>query len=207
MPRGIFLTVTYRPAPRDLRASDADREGIVSLLSEAAADGRLTADEHSERVDRAYSARTLGELAVLTSDLAEPSAQPFRLDTRGPVLGLFGRDRKDGRWIVPASLPVLAVCGEVVLDLREAVLQSQRTIVHATVICATLELIVGEDVSVVHSGNSVLTRLSNRTPRPASAGTPVIEVRSVAFGGTIRVVSPRAKGRWLGGRRSVGRGD
>ncbi len=207
MPRGIFLTVTYRPAPRDLRASDADREGIVSLLSEAAADGRLTADEHSERVDRAYSARTLGELAVLTSDLAEPSAQPFRLDTRGPVLGLFGRDRKDGRWIVPASLPVLAVCGEVVLDLREAVLQSQRTIVHATVICATLELIVGEDVSVVHSGTSMLTRQINRTPRPAS-GTPVIEVRSVAFGGTIRVVSPRPKGRWLGGgRRSVGRGD
>jgi hypothetical protein len=193
--------VTYRPQPRDLRASDADRDRVIAMLSAAAGDGRLTMSEHAERVERAYAARTLGELAVLTTDLAEPSAQPFRLDHRSPVLALFGRDRRDGRWVVPATVPVVALFGEVVLDLREALLQSARVVVNATVIGGTLELIVPEGVAVELLGTAVLTRKINRTQRAAVAGMPVVEVRSAAFGGTIRVTSPKRTSRWLGGRR------
>jgi len=181
-----------------MRASDADRDGVISLLSAAAADGRLTMSEHADRVERAHSARTLGDLAVLTSDLAAPSAQPIRLDHRGPVLALFGRDRRDGRWVVPPALPVVAVFGEVVLDLREALLQSQRVVVHATVLGGTLELIVPEGVSVEIHGSAILTRKINKTQRYASAGMPVVEVRAMGFGGTLRVISPR-RSRWLGG--------
>ena len=36
--------------PSDLRASDVDRERVVAVLAEAASDGRLTLDEHSERL-------------------------------------------------------------------------------------------------------------------------------------------------------------
>jgi len=183
-----------------MRASDADRDGVIALLSDAAADGRLTLTEHAERVERAHSARTLGDLAVLTSDLAAPSAQPFRLDHRGPVLALFGRDRRDGRWVVPPTVPAVAVFGEVVLDLREALLQSQRVVVHATVVGGTLELIVPEGVCVDIGGTAMLTRRINKTPRVAAPGMPVVEVRAMAFGGTIRVISPR-RSRWLGGRR------
>src|SRR5215475_1673757 len=111
-----------------MRASDADRDGVIALLSAAAADGRLTMSEHAERLERAHSARNLGDLAVLTSDLAAPSAQPIGLDHRGAVLAMFSRDRRDGRWVVPPTIPVVAVFGEVVLDLRDALLQSQRVI-------------------------------------------------------------------------------
>ncbi|HYB48124.1 MAG TPA: DUF1707 domain-containing protein, partial [Streptosporangiaceae bacterium] len=69
-----------RQAPRDLRASDADRDRTLALLADAVSDGRLTVEEHAERVQRACTARTLGELAELTADLAVPSAQPVRLD-------------------------------------------------------------------------------------------------------------------------------
>jgi Domain of unknown function (DUF1707) len=196
--------VSYRPQPRDLRASDADRDRVIAMLSAAAGDGRLTPDEHAERVERAYSARTLGELAVLTADLAAPSGQPFRLDHRSPVLAVFGRDRRDGRWVVPATVPVVALFGEVVLDLREALLQSARVVVHATVVGGTLELIVPEGVAVDLQGTAMLTRKINRSQRSAVAGMPVVEVRSVAFGGTIRVTSPRRGSRWLGGRRRGG---
>jgi Domain of unknown function (DUF1707)/Cell wall-active antibiotics response 4TMS YvqF len=175
---------------------------VVTLLSAAAADGRLTLSEHTERVELAYSARTLGELARLTSDLAAPSAQPIRLDGR-TVTGVFSRETRDGRWVVPGSLPVLAVFGEVVLDLRDALLQSQRIVVYATVIASTLEILVPDGVQVEVSGNSLLTRTINRSPRSSGAGMPVIDVRTLAFAGTIRVVSPR-RGRWLGGlRRNV----
>jgi hypothetical protein len=196
--------VTYRPAPRDLRASDADREGVISLITAAAADGRLTLAEHSDRVERAYSARTLGELAALTTDLAAPAGQPIRLDGRSPVVGVFGRDRRDGRWVVPPSVPVLAVFGEVVLDLRDALLQSQRVTVYATVVGGTLELMVPEGVAVELNGTSVLTRKINRTPRVVAPGMPVVEVRAVSIGGTIRVISPARRSRWLGGLRRNG---
>ena len=74
--------MTSRPAPRDLRASDIDRERVVALLTEAAGDGRLTLGEHAERAGQAYAARTLGELSELTADLVAPAAQPIRLDAR-----------------------------------------------------------------------------------------------------------------------------
>ena len=64
-----------RPAEAELRASDADREKIAELLRDAYAEGRLTVDEHAERIEAAYSAKTLGELAPLTRDL--PTHQPI----------------------------------------------------------------------------------------------------------------------------------
>ena len=157
--------MTYRPAPRDLRASDFDRDRVISLLAAAAADGRLTPDEHSDRVERAYQARTLGQLAALTTDLAAPDAQPIKLDGRRAVTGIFGRDSRDGRWVVPDNLPVVAIFGEVELDLREALLQSGRIIVYATLIAGTLHLVVPDGVSVEVTGSAMLTRKINRTVR------------------------------------------
>jgi Domain of unknown function (DUF1707) len=52
-----------------LRASDADRERVVEILRQHTAEGRITAEEFDERMTAAYSARTLGALAELTTDL------------------------------------------------------------------------------------------------------------------------------------------
>lgn len=205
--------MTYRPAPRDLRASDSDRERVITLLAEAAADGRLTVDEHSERMERACQARTLGELAVLTTDLAGPSAQPIRLDGRRAVTGVFSRDSRSGRWVVPDSLPVMAIFGEVELDLREALLQSGRIIIYATIVLGTIHLILPEGVTVETTGTALLTRKVSKTvrqpgprtadPAPPGASQPVIELRTVGVGGTIRVTSPK-RPRRLGGLRRGG---
>jgi hypothetical protein len=51
------------------RASDADRERAIDVLRAAFAEGRLSREEHGERVLRAYSSRTYGELADLSADL------------------------------------------------------------------------------------------------------------------------------------------
>jgi hypothetical protein len=200
--------VTSRPGPRDLRASDADRERVIALLNEAAGDGRLTLGEHSERVEHAYAARTLGELAPLTADLALPSAQPIRLDSRRPVAGIFGRERRDGRWVVPERLMVTAVLGEVVLDLRQALLQSQRTTIVATLFGGTVQLIVPDGITVEVTGTAVLSRQSGepglRQANPGQPEMPVIEVRAMSVGGRVKIVRPR-RSRWrdaLNRRRS-----
>ena len=58
-----------------LRASDADREQVAELLRHAHTEGRLDLDEFQERVERALSAKTYGELAAITGDLPGPGPQ------------------------------------------------------------------------------------------------------------------------------------
>ena len=53
------------------RASDAERERFVAALQRHVADGRLTVEEFTDRVDKVLQARTLGELYELMSDLPE----------------------------------------------------------------------------------------------------------------------------------------
>src|SRR5262249_45621689 len=177
---GYFFQVTSRPLPRDLRASDADRERVVTALAEAVADGRLTLDEHAERVHRAYQARTLGQLAGLTEDLAAPSAQPLRLDGSRSVAAFFTTQRREGRWVMPDRLVATAVGGHVVLDLREALLQGLHTIVHATLIGGQLHLLVPEGVRVAvmstRQPGRVGSDLEPRPGEPGMPGSPLVEV-------------------------------
>ncbi|TWF76987.1 uncharacterized protein DUF1707 [Pseudonocardia hierapolitana] len=55
--------------PRELRASDAERQAVTRRLERAFRDGRLTVVEFDERTQAAYAARTRGELDDLTEDL------------------------------------------------------------------------------------------------------------------------------------------
>jgi DNA replication protein DnaC len=64
------------------------------MLAAAVADGRLTPDEHAERTEAALYARTLGDLAELTADLAPAAQQPIQLDD---TKGSAARPRAGGR--------------------------------------------------------------------------------------------------------------
>jgi hypothetical protein len=52
-----------------MRASDADREGVVELLNAGFTEGRLSKDEYDERLERALSARTYADLDQIVTDL------------------------------------------------------------------------------------------------------------------------------------------
>ena len=62
------------PHHAGLRASDADRDVIRTVLATAYADGRLDREEFDERSDAVASARTLGELPPVISDLVPERA-------------------------------------------------------------------------------------------------------------------------------------
>jgi hypothetical protein len=55
-----------------MKASDADRDAVVSALSEHYQAGRLTTEELEDRTGRALAARTFGEPDTLTADLPGP---------------------------------------------------------------------------------------------------------------------------------------
>jgi hypothetical protein len=156
-------------------------------------------------MERAYSARTLGDLVGLTKDLVTPADQPIRLDARWTVSGIFASEHRSGHWVVPDVLAVTAVFGEVVLDLTNALLQSQRVIIYATLIGGRLELIVPASIAVQLIPAGREQGAAARAARPDPAGGPVVEVRRMVPGGRIRVVTPRPPrrrgGRWPVSRR------
>lgn len=61
----------------NIRASDADRDRAAALLREHHAAGRLTPEEFSERLDKAFAAKTIGEIDALLRDL--PGIDLYRL--------------------------------------------------------------------------------------------------------------------------------
>lgn len=197
-----------RPAPRDLRASDADRERIVAVLNAALGDGRLTPQEHDERVHAALTARTLGDLAGLTTDLMMPGGQPIRLHDEGAINVLFRKESRGGRWVVPAVLTVNIVAGEMTMDFREAILSDRHTVLAAHVAAGTLRLFVPDGVTVTVDGTIVLGRQKGASARnvPPPLDAPLIEVRALALLGEILVKTPPKQRRWLPGARRQLRG-
>jgi len=79
------------PGDPKLRASDADRDRVASLLREHHAAGRLDAAEFHERLDKALEAKTLGELDELMADL--PSIDLYRLPDASLPRGPAGSSR------------------------------------------------------------------------------------------------------------------
>jgi DUF1707 SHOCT-like domain len=87
------------------KASDADRDAVLSDLSEHFQAGRLTADEFEDRTGRALAARTWGELRNLLQDLPTSPAGP-----RVPVSAATGAppQRPLGRTVL---VPIAALAG------------------------------------------------------------------------------------------------
>jgi hypothetical protein len=88
------------PGDPRIRASDADRDRTASLLREHHAEGRLTAEEFDDRLDRALAAKTRGELDELLADL--PGIDLYRLPAAGirpaPPGAVRSRPRRPGTW-------------------------------------------------------------------------------------------------------------
>jgi len=67
-----------------MRATDADRDGVHTVLQSAYADGRLSWDEFESRSTSLMEAKTFDQLGAITADLRQPV--PYRPGS-GPPAG------------------------------------------------------------------------------------------------------------------------
>ncbi len=68
----------------EMRAGDSDRQAVADKLKQALDEGRLDLAEYDERLQRAYAAKTYGDLEGLLDDL--PSVNlPERATTTAPA--------------------------------------------------------------------------------------------------------------------------
>jgi Domain of unknown function (DUF1707) len=90
----------------DLRASDADRETAVDALRHHAGAGRLTVEELDERVEKAYAAKLMSELAELQVDLPRLAVRPQMPAERRRRPWFPGRFGFTRRWHSPADAKI-----------------------------------------------------------------------------------------------------
>ena len=181
------------------RASDAEREETVTRLREAAADGRLTVEELTERIDAAYAATTRAELEPLTADLPATTTRAMDVERGGGtsfLLGVLGGGDRSGRWRVAERLTVLNVLGGADLDLREATLAAPEVTITVISILGGSDIVVPEGVHVELSSFALLggddLRLEGPEPPP---GAPVVHVKTVSILGGTDVKTRRGRRR------------
>ena len=101
-----------------LRASDADREQIVSRLHKAATEGRIAAEELEQRVSAALKARTYGELDATVADLPGHGIQLPRHEPRRRSGGNWAVSAvRANPWLLLFAIPVLAVTAAMLMAI------------------------------------------------------------------------------------------
>jgi hypothetical protein len=84
-----------------LRVGDAEREAVAAELREHYAQGRLSMEDFTQRLDAAYAARTRGDLDKLISDL--PHANPAGAPLPAPPPGSLRRHGHGAHFAPPGA--------------------------------------------------------------------------------------------------------
>lgn len=179
-----------------LRASDADRDRAAAVINHAMAEGRLTADEHSERLDAIYAARTHADIVPLIDDLpgqalAAPAAAqaPAHVDRTGRVdriKAIFAGASRKGRWHAEPQMDIVTVFGGVELDFRDAVLPGKEITLNAVVVFGGLEITVPPEMRVIDSGSAILggRDITGDTTESEQPDAPILRITGpCVFGG------------------------
>lgn len=176
----------------DIRASDADRQQVVELLTEAATDGRLTVEEYTERSDAAYAAKTVGELTGLTTDLiGQRPNLPARTTEPEEMVAIFGNESRKGHWVVPEHLRARSVFGDCHIEMQDAVLQHRVTTIEATAKFGSVTIFVPDGVDVRMTGRAVFGAKTSRLRGEPRPGAPVLVIRCDVFCGQVTVREPK----------------
>jgi hypothetical protein len=165
-------------AQLELRASDADRDRTAAVLSGALATGRLTSTEHAERLDAAYAAKTLGELAMLTRDLPAEDAEDAGLGTVGQaeVAARFSKVIRSGRWVAGRRTRLTAHFGALIVNLADAVLPGREITLEIDAFCGKLILTVPEGAQVIDEGGALFAKRAVYDRKGGDADGPVIRL-------------------------------
>ncbi|HET9648905.1 MAG TPA: DUF1707 domain-containing protein [Microlunatus sp.] len=192
----------------NLRASDADRDQVATVLATAYAEGRLTRDEHDERLGRAMSARTFDELIPLTHDLvvvappkvttlSSQAASPYQIDTAHAsedvdnMIAVFGGVTRKGRWRMRKQTRAYALFGGIDLDLREATFEGPVVEITGFWCFGGLDIKVPAGLEVRDQtagifGGTDVSNLGERDPR-----APVLIVKGMSLFGGVSIKGPK----------------
>jgi hypothetical protein len=178
--------------PRDLRVSDAEREHVVNVLQKAIGRGLLDLDEFTRRTDLALAAKTRGELNGVLVDLpgvTHADSGPVR-STPVEFRNTMSSTKRDGKWVVPASMKVYNRLGSTELDFTDAVITHADVTVEIDLAGGSVEMLLPDGASVdaddvrVTAG-SVTNKASN------GGGLPRFRISGTVTAGSLTLRKPK----------------
>jgi hypothetical protein len=90
------------------------------------------------------------------------------------ITTLFGSLKRNGRFTVPSQLQLKTAFGELKLDLREALFPEREVLLVAESLCASVEVLLPEGVTVVDQGMTLMS--SHKVSQASEEHGPVIYV-------------------------------
>jgi hypothetical protein len=195
-----------------MRISDADRDRAASVLGNALAEGRLSAEEHAARLDAIFAAKTHADIVPLVRDLpgaaaalevaasaalepavaGQPGSQLTRSAGGGQrprVVAVFSGAIRKGRWRVPAEMEAVSVFGDTELDLRQATMSQPTVSMRVVAVFGSARITVPPEMHVIDEGWAVFggREMPPDSDESAAPGAPVLRVTGVSIFGMITV--------------------
>lgn len=186
-----------------LRASDADRDAAATVINNALAEGRLTAEEHSDRLDAIYAAKTHADLVPLLDDLPQPLGAmqvrrtqpgsdvdlPVGSKRGGRIIAIFSGASRKGVWHPDPVINVLTVFGGAEIDFRDAIMPGKEVVLRATTVLGGVEVTVPPEMRVVDNGIAILggRDIAGNADESASPDAPVLRIEGTCVLGGVEV--------------------
>lgn len=203
----------FMPQQDHLRCSDQDRSSVEQLLNDAYTDGRLTREEHDERLNLVWDAKTFGELRTVTTDLLPAASSPSvaRLDDAGypravvdpsgatsetgNIVAIFSSAKRDFAEGVPTNSQVVGIFGDVKLDMTTAVFKARSCRLNVTVAMGDVTVRVPAGVRVRNEVTTILGETKLQGLAPEAAG-PELTLTGCCIMGEVKVVGPEHTSRF-----------
>lgn len=179
----------------------------MTVLSTAFAEGRISREEHDERLQQAMAAKTFDDLIPITHDLVviapqtraavAPADTSYAVDTSRSnaqpdrMVAIFGGVNRKGRWRVRKQSQALALFGGMDLDLRDAVFEDKVVEISGFWCFGGMEIKVPAGIEVQDQvagifGGSDVSDVGE--PQP---GAPTLVIKGLALFGGVSVKGPK----------------
>ena len=192
----------------NLRASDADRDQVATVLSTAYAEGRLTREEHDERVEQLMVAKTFDDLIPITGDLVPtggPGLTPvsqarsgsFQIEASGSKeapdwhVAVFGGVTRTGRWRVRRKIHSVALFGGMDLDMREAIFEGTTVEMSGFWCFGGLDIKVPAGIEVRDQTVGIFGGTDVRDIGDPLPGAPTLVIKGATLFGGVSVRGPK----------------
>lgn len=182
------------PSQAVLRASDADRDQVAELLNAALADGRLTDEEHRQRLDQLYASKTHADLAPLTSDLTlsgshlqrRQPTQPSPVERVRPQVAILSSSMARPTGHVGGRISATGLLGSACIDLSYATINEGGVEIVSNAVLGTVDIVVPAEARVKMTGFPLLGSLSP-TVKPGPSDGPQVKVKGTALLGSVTI--------------------
>lgn len=179
---------------------DFEREQAVQALCAHYAQDHLSTGELEARFDRIYKSKSRAQLdtvleglpALKRADVAPAPLYQVATGTgalpsnRKRYLAVFSGVKKEGAWEPAPFIEGKVIFGEMVLDLRDAIIPQGGMEVQLDVMFGEARILLPPGVGAEVDASAMMGSVEDKAQR-ALPGAPVIRVRGGALFGTIRV--------------------